>query len=162
MTAVSAGSLVALLAVTFLIGTWTGKHNVMDVARGAGIIVALRGVPAASGDLVSGVPVGPGRDGAASTGQRDHCRWLRLLLIGFFFEVAGDWRLAKNRDDPANRRRILDRGLWRYTRYPRQSRRVLPDGYRDRRHDTRPARPRQPSACAGVRRRPAGRAGVRG
>jgi steroid 5-alpha reductase family enzyme len=41
MTAgVTAGSLVALLAVTFLIGTWTGKHNVMNVAWGAGIMVA--------------------------------------------------------------------------------------------------------------------------
>jgi steroid 5-alpha reductase family enzyme len=41
MTAgVTAGSLVSLLAVTFLIGTWTGEHNVMDVAWGAGILVA--------------------------------------------------------------------------------------------------------------------------
>lgn len=37
---VTAGALAALLAVTFLIGTLTGKHSVMDVAWGAGIMVA--------------------------------------------------------------------------------------------------------------------------
>jgi hypothetical protein len=37
---ITAGSLLALLAVTFLIGTLTGKHSVMDVAWGAGIMVA--------------------------------------------------------------------------------------------------------------------------
>lgn len=37
---VTAGALAALLAVTFLIGARTGKHSVMDVAWGAGIMVA--------------------------------------------------------------------------------------------------------------------------
>jgi steroid 5-alpha reductase family enzyme len=37
---VTGGALLALLAVTFVIGVRTGKHSVMDVAWGAGIAVA--------------------------------------------------------------------------------------------------------------------------
>jgi steroid 5-alpha reductase family enzyme len=43
--------------------------------------------------------------------------WL-AWLVGFFFEVGGDWQLARFRADPANRGQIMDRGLWRYTRHP--------------------------------------------
>ncbi|MGD0555447.1 MAG: DUF1295 domain-containing protein [Streptosporangiaceae bacterium] len=39
-------------------------------------------------------------------------------LAGFGFESVGDWQLARFRADPANRGRIMDRGLWRYTRHP--------------------------------------------
>ena len=41
-----------------------------------------------------------------------------VWLIGFFFEAVGDWQLTRFRADPANRGRIMDRGLWRYTRHP--------------------------------------------
>jgi steroid 5-alpha reductase family enzyme len=41
-----------------------------------------------------------------------------VWLAGFFFEAVGDWRLAGFRADPVNRGRIMDRGLWRYTRHP--------------------------------------------
>jgi steroid 5-alpha reductase family enzyme len=41
-----------------------------------------------------------------------------LWCIGMFFEVVGDAQLARFRADPANRRKIMDRGLWRYTRHP--------------------------------------------
>jgi steroid 5-alpha reductase family enzyme len=37
---------------------------------------------------------------------------------GFLFETIGDWQLARFKDDPRNRGRLLDRGLWRYTRHP--------------------------------------------
>jgi steroid 5-alpha reductase family enzyme len=39
-------------------------------------------------------------------------------LTGFIFETVGDWQLARFRADPANRGKIMDRGLWRYTRHP--------------------------------------------
>ena len=39
-------------------------------------------------------------------------------LVGFVFEVVGDWQLARFRADPANKGRLMDRGLWRYTRHP--------------------------------------------
>jgi steroid 5-alpha reductase family enzyme len=43
---------------------------------------------------------------------------LVLFAIGFTLETVGDWQLARFRRDPANRGRVLDRGLWRYTRHP--------------------------------------------
>lgn len=41
-----------------------------------------------------------------------------LWLLGFCFETLGDWQLARFKRDPANRGRVMDRGLWRYTRHP--------------------------------------------
>lgn len=41
-----------------------------------------------------------------------------LWAVGFAFEVIGDAQLARFRRDPANRGRVLDSGLWRYTRHP--------------------------------------------
>jgi steroid 5-alpha reductase family enzyme len=41
-----------------------------------------------------------------------------LALVGLFFETAGDLQLARFRTDPANRGRVMDQGLWRYTRHP--------------------------------------------
>ncbi len=38
--------------------------------------------------------------------------------IGLFFESVGDWQLARFKKDPANKGRVMDRGLWRYTRHP--------------------------------------------
>ncbi len=47
--------------------------------------------------------------------------WLAGLPVwcaGFFFESVGDAQLARFRRDPANKGRIMDRGLWKYTRHP--------------------------------------------
>jgi steroid 5-alpha reductase family enzyme len=41
-----------------------------------------------------------------------------LWVVGMFFEVVGDLQLTRFRADPANRGRVLDTGLWRYTRHP--------------------------------------------
>lgn len=41
-----------------------------------------------------------------------------LWLLGMLFEVGGDWQLSRFKRDPANRGRVLDTGLWRYTRHP--------------------------------------------
>ena len=41
-----------------------------------------------------------------------------LWLVGFFFESVGDWQLARFRGNPDNRGKVLDSGLWRYTRHP--------------------------------------------
>lgn len=43
---------------------------------------------------------------------------LLLWGIGMFFEVVGDWQLARFRADPGNAQAVMDRGLWRYTRHP--------------------------------------------
>lgn len=41
-----------------------------------------------------------------------------LWLSGFAFETIGDAQLVRFRADPANRDRVLNTGLWRYTRHP--------------------------------------------
>lgn len=46
--------------------------------------------------------------------------WIGVTLwsAGFVFESVGDWQLTRFRRDPANRGRIMQSGLWRYTRHP--------------------------------------------
>jgi steroid 5-alpha reductase family enzyme len=41
-----------------------------------------------------------------------------LWLVGMVFEAGGDWQLLRFRRNPANQGRVLDSGLWRYTRHP--------------------------------------------
>lgn len=41
-----------------------------------------------------------------------------LVVFGLLFESIGDWQLARFKANPANRSRVLDTGLWRYTRHP--------------------------------------------
>jgi len=41
-----------------------------------------------------------------------------VWAIGFFFEAGGDLRMARFKADPANRGKVLDRGVCRYTRHP--------------------------------------------
>ncbi|WP_410809710.1 DUF1295 domain-containing protein [Micromonospora sp. 067-2] len=43
---------------------------------------------------------------------------IALWLVGFAFETIGDAQLARFRADPASHGRVLDTGLWRYTRHP--------------------------------------------
>lgn len=46
--------------------------------------------------------------------------WLgvALWLVGFGFETVGDAQLRRFRADPDNDGKVLDSGLWRYTRHP--------------------------------------------
>ncbi|HEX3827901.1 MAG TPA: DUF1295 domain-containing protein [Sporichthyaceae bacterium] len=46
--------------------------------------------------------------------------WIGLAgwAIGLLFEAVGDRQLKAFKADPANRGKIMDRGLWRYTRHP--------------------------------------------
>ncbi len=39
-------------------------------------------------------------------------------IVGLCFETVGDYQLAAFKRDPANTGRVMDRGLWRYTRHP--------------------------------------------
>jgi steroid 5-alpha reductase family enzyme len=41
-----------------------------------------------------------------------------LWTFGFLFEAIGDAQLARFRADPANGDKVMNRGLWRYTRHP--------------------------------------------
>jgi steroid 5-alpha reductase family enzyme len=41
-----------------------------------------------------------------------------LWFVGLLFETLGDAQLARFKADEHNRGRVMDRGLWRYTRHP--------------------------------------------
>jgi steroid 5-alpha reductase family enzyme len=41
-----------------------------------------------------------------------------LWAVGFAFEAVGDAQLARFKADPGNRGRVMNQGLWRYTRHP--------------------------------------------
>lgn len=53
----------------------------------------------------------------------DALTWLDMAgiivwAIGFGFESLSDWQLARFKSDPANNGRVMDRGLWAYSRHP--------------------------------------------
>ncbi len=60
---------------------------------------------------------------AQSSPQPAHGTWLDVLgfvlwSVGFVFEAVGDAQLMRFKADPANQGKVMDRGLWRYTRHP--------------------------------------------
>jgi steroid 5-alpha reductase family enzyme len=73
------------------------------------VLLFVTCLPAQLGILASGAPSALGVLAFAGAG---------LWLIGMLFEVAGDWQLARFRADPASKGKVLDTGLWRYTRHP--------------------------------------------
>lgn len=56
-------------------------------------------------------------DGGKSIGAFDYLG-IAFWAIGMYFETAGDFQLARFKADPANRGKVLDLGVWRYTRHP--------------------------------------------
>lgn len=43
---------------------------------------------------------------------------LLIWVVGFYFEAVGDYQLSQFVMDPRNKGKIMDKGLWRYTRHP--------------------------------------------
>jgi len=43
---------------------------------------------------------------------------LVLWTVGWLCETVGDWQLARFKSKPEHAGRVMDRGLWRYTRHP--------------------------------------------
>jgi steroid 5-alpha reductase family enzyme len=43
---------------------------------------------------------------------------LAVWAVGLFFEAVGDAQLARFKSNPQNAGKVMDRGLWRYTRHP--------------------------------------------
>jgi steroid 5-alpha reductase family enzyme len=41
-----------------------------------------------------------------------------IWVTGFYFEVIGDWQLKKFLQNPDNKGKIIESGLWKYTRHP--------------------------------------------
>ena len=47
-----------------------------------------------------------------------HLLGIFIWSIGFFFEAVGDYELIKFTKDPKNKGKIMQAGLWRYSRHP--------------------------------------------
>ena len=52
-----------------------------------------------------------------------HFTWLDAVgvlvwIVGIGFETIGDWQLARFKADERNRGKVMDRGLWAYSRHP--------------------------------------------
>lgn len=43
---------------------------------------------------------------------------IAVFAFGLFFEVVGDAQLTRFKSDPTNAGKVMDQGLWRYTRHP--------------------------------------------
>ena len=41
-----------------------------------------------------------------------------LWMIGTSFQVIGDWQLSRFKRNPENKHKVLNKGVWRYTRHP--------------------------------------------
>ncbi|MEY4374260.1 MAG: hypothetical protein RL760_426 [Candidatus Eisenbacteria bacterium] len=67
--------------------------------------------------MVIGLPLWAVARSNAPLGPLDALALL-VWTTGFLFEVVGDAQLAAFKRDPANRGRIMDRGLWAWTRHP--------------------------------------------
>jgi steroid 5-alpha reductase family enzyme len=67
--------------------------------------------------LVVSLPIHGAAGSHEPLGALDYAGVL-LWLAGLVFEAVGDAQLARFKADPANKGRVMDRGLWRYTRHP--------------------------------------------
>ncbi|MER6314753.1 DUF1295 domain-containing protein [Streptomyces sp. NPDC001581] len=88
-------------------------------APGSPALYALRSVYLLQGALVWLVSL-PVQAAVLLPEPLDATAALGLLLwaAGLFFEALGDHQLARFKADPANKGRIMDRGLWAWTRHP--------------------------------------------
>ncbi len=63
------------------------------------------------------LPLAAAISGPAQIGVLDYAG-IALWVVGVVFEALGDLQLSRFRKDPANKGKVLDTGLWRYTRHP--------------------------------------------
>lgn len=83
------------------------------VVKSLYIVFGLQGVLA----WIVSAPLLPTIQSTAAPGVLDAAA-LVLFAVGFAFEAVGDWQLSRFAADPSNRGKVLDAGLWRYTRHP--------------------------------------------
>ncbi|MEU3401016.1 DUF1295 domain-containing protein [Streptomyces filamentosus] len=91
----------------------------LDKAPGNRTLYALRSVYLGQAALVwlISLPVQAASYSSAPLDPLAYCG-LALWATGLVFEAVGDHQLARFKADPANRGRIMDQGLWAWTRHP--------------------------------------------
>jgi steroid 5-alpha reductase family enzyme len=94
-------------------------EQLLSKARGNPDLYALRMVYLLQG-ILAVVIASPIVAGGFADARAGVLTWLGVVLwaVGVTFEAVGDAQLERFRRDPANRGRIMDVGLWRYTRHP--------------------------------------------
>jgi steroid 5-alpha reductase family enzyme len=89
---------------------WGGRFwwvSLFTVFALQGVVMWIVSLPVQLGQLAPGGPLGA----LDALG-------FALWALGLGFESVGDAQLARFRADPANAGRVMDRGLWRYSRHP--------------------------------------------
>lgn len=89
-------------------GRWFYPRSYVQVYLLQGVLLFLIAVPVLMSNASSGAPTLGWLDVAGL------CVW----LVGFFFEVVGDAQLARFIRNPENKGRLMQRGLWAYSRHP--------------------------------------------
>jgi steroid 5-alpha reductase family enzyme len=123
--------------VLALVGAWALRLTLYITARNAGAgedyryreirrrnephfalksLYLVFGLQAVLAWLVS-LPLLAAQRGAPDLGLLDAVG-VALALGGLVLESVADWQLARFKRDDGNRGRVLDRGLWRYSRHP--------------------------------------------
>jgi len=77
------------------------------------IVFLLQGVLA----WIVSMPLLAGATSFAPIGMLDYLG-ASIVVFGTCFEAIADWQLARFKANPANNDRVLDVGLWRYSRHP--------------------------------------------
>jgi len=88
-------------------GRWFYVRSYLQVFVLQGVLMLVVSAPVLV--LMSGGPLGCGPVSAVGLG---------IWIVGFLFEAVGDRQLDRFLADAANRGKVLDTGLWRYTRHP--------------------------------------------
>ena len=88
-------------------GRWFYLRTLLQVFILQGVLMLLVVSPAVFVNVLDGGPLGA----LAVVGGV-------VWASGFFFEAVGDWQLMRFMSDPDNTGKILQSGLWRYTRHP--------------------------------------------
>lgn len=66
---------------------------------------------------VIGLPMLAGVQGGSPIWALVWLGWA-VWLFGFLYETVADWQLARFKADPGNQGRVMDRGLWHFSRHP--------------------------------------------
>lgn len=93
--------------------------ELLDKAKGSRTWYAARMIYGVQGLLVLFVSL-PVQFGMFEGGPFRVLGWLGVLVwvVGLFFEAVGDRQMSAFRADPTNKGKLIDVGLWRYTRHP--------------------------------------------
>ena len=93
--------------------------ELLDKAKGSRMLYAIKVIYAGQGALVFFISL-PVQIGMFEHGSFGVLGWLGVILwaVGLFFETVGDRQMEMFKGDSANKGKLIDVGLWRYTRHP--------------------------------------------